>query len=136
RRGQFSAGHGAGDIEYRVVWPDGSAHVIFGRAGVVRDAAGKPLRFYGTNADVTARKNAEEEVARRARQQAAVAELSLAALAAGSPESIFQQAVSLVSSTLRVDHSMVVEALPDQSGVVFRAAEGPWNADLVGKVTI
>src|SRR5712692_9622591 len=47
------------DIEYRVVWPDGTVHVLFGRATVVRDAAGRPLRVYGTNVDITERKRAE-----------------------------------------------------------------------------
>ena len=51
---------GPGDIEYRVVWPDGSVHVIFGRASVVRDKSGKAIRVYGTNVDVTERKQAEQ----------------------------------------------------------------------------
>jgi len=72
RRGQLLDATGSGDIEYRVVWPDGSVHWIFGRATVVRDPSGRPLRVYGTNADVTERKRAEEELARRARQQEAL----------------------------------------------------------------
>src|SRR5438552_3315992 len=68
RRGQLLAGTGSGDIEYRVVRPDGSLHWIFGRATVVRDESGRPLRVYGTNADITERKRAEEELARRTLQ--------------------------------------------------------------------
>jgi len=68
RRGQLLAGTGSGDIEYRVVQPDGSLHWIFGRATVVRDESGRPLRVYGTNADITERKRAEEELGRRTRQ--------------------------------------------------------------------
>ena len=68
RRGELLAGTGSGDIEYRVVWPDGTAHWIFGRATVVRDAAGRPIRVYGTNADVTERKRAAEELERRTQQ--------------------------------------------------------------------
>jgi two-component system sensor histidine kinase UhpB len=67
-REQFLAGTGSGDIEFRVVWPDGSLHWIFGRATIVRDPAGRPVREYGTNADVTERKLAEEELGRRAQQ--------------------------------------------------------------------
>jgi PAS domain S-box-containing protein len=51
---------GPGDIEYRVLWPDGSVHVIFGRATVVRDELGKAIRVYGTNVDVTERRQAEQ----------------------------------------------------------------------------
>lgn len=68
RRERMLAGTGSREIEYRVVWPDGTVHWVFGRATVVRDESGKPLRVYGTNADVTDRKLAEEELGRRARQ--------------------------------------------------------------------
>jgi two-component system sensor histidine kinase UhpB len=68
RREQLLAGTGSGDIEYRVVWPDGSVHWIFGRATVVRDQSGRPIRSYGTNADITERKHAEQELARRTQQ--------------------------------------------------------------------
>jgi len=57
---------GPGDIEYRVVWPDGSIHVIFGRATVVRDEAGRAVRVYGTNVDITERRAAEHETTRQA----------------------------------------------------------------------
>jgi len=68
RREQLDGGTGPDTIEFRVIWPDGSVHWIFGRATVVRDPAGRPVRAYGTNADVTERKNAEEELGRRAKQ--------------------------------------------------------------------
>jgi two-component system, NarL family, sensor histidine kinase UhpB len=68
RREQLLGGTGSNDIEYRVIWPDGSVHWIFGRATVVGDQAGRPVRVYGTNADVTERKHAEEELGRRAQQ--------------------------------------------------------------------
>ena len=48
------------DIEFRVVWPDGSIHTIRGLASVLRDASGQPLRMIGTNWDITAQKQAEE----------------------------------------------------------------------------
>lgn len=67
-REQLLDGTGSGDIEYRVVWPDGSVHWIFGRATIVRDENGRALRAYGTNADITARKVAAEELALRAEQ--------------------------------------------------------------------
>jgi two-component system, NarL family, sensor histidine kinase UhpB len=72
RRGEHLAGAGPSDIEFRVVWPDGSVHWILGRATVVRDQGGRPIRVYGTNADITDRKRAEEELALRARQQEAL----------------------------------------------------------------
>jgi two-component system sensor histidine kinase UhpB len=67
-REKMVSGTGPADIEYRVVWPDGSIHWVSARATVVRDASGTPIRVYGTNADITERKQAEEELERRARQ--------------------------------------------------------------------
>jgi two-component system sensor histidine kinase UhpB len=61
-------GDGPNDIEYRVVLPDGKVRCIFARAIVVRDQSGRAVRVYGTNADITERKRAEEELERRARQ--------------------------------------------------------------------
>ena len=54
------------DIEFRVVWPDGSVHVLFGRATVVRDESGQAIRVTGTNVDITDRKRAEAEMKRQA----------------------------------------------------------------------
>lgn len=62
RHAQLLAEGGPRDIEFRVVWPDGSVRVLVGRATVVRDASGQAVRVYGTNVDVTERKRAAEAV--------------------------------------------------------------------------
>lgn len=62
RRTQLLAEGGPRNIEFRVVWPDDSVHVLFGRATVVRDASGQAVRVYGTNVDITERKRAAEAV--------------------------------------------------------------------------
>jgi len=64
RRAELLDEKGPSDIEYRVVWPDGSVHVIFGRATVVYDESSQPIRVYGTNVDITERKQAEEALRR------------------------------------------------------------------------
>ncbi|MFB3895166.1 MAG: PAS domain S-box protein [bacterium] len=48
------------DIEFRVVWPDGSLHVLKAYAQIIRDNAGNALRMTGVNFDITDRKQAEE----------------------------------------------------------------------------
>lgn len=52
------------EIEYRVVWPDGTVHWIEARGRVSCDSSGRPLRMRGVCADITERKQAEEERAR------------------------------------------------------------------------
>jgi signal transduction histidine kinase/CheY-like chemotaxis protein/HPt (histidine-containing phosphotransfer) domain-containing protein len=77
------------DVEFRVVWPNGSIHYIRALALVRRDDSGRPIRIVGTNWDITAQKLAadallasnrklEEETA-RANQLAIEAEQANAA---------------------------------------------------------
>ena len=47
------------EAEWRVTWPDGSVHWLFGRFQLFTDAAGEPFRLVGINIDITDRKNAE-----------------------------------------------------------------------------
>jgi len=51
------------DSEFRVVWPDGTEHVIEASAAVLRDADGEALRVIGTNRDITDRRRYEREQA-------------------------------------------------------------------------
>ena len=51
---------GGGNFEFRVVWPDGSIHVLVCHIKVFRDELGQPVRLFGTNVDITERKRAEK----------------------------------------------------------------------------
>ncbi len=81
RRVQLLTERGPSDIEYRVVWPDGGVHVIFGRATVVYDELGQAIRVYGTNVDVTERKRAEESLRRSESNFRTLADKSLQGIA-------------------------------------------------------
>lgn len=48
------------NIEFRVIWADGSVHFLKASGIVERDDARKPLRMVGANFDITATKDAEE----------------------------------------------------------------------------
>ena len=50
------------EMEYRIVWPDGSIRYVLGKADVETDASGKPLRLVGTLQDITERKQVQEEM--------------------------------------------------------------------------
>jgi PAS domain S-box-containing protein len=52
--------------DFRVIWPDGSAHWLFARGRVFYDSAGRPTRILGVNVDITERKRADEAQARLA----------------------------------------------------------------------
>jgi PAS domain S-box-containing protein len=53
-------GAGHYDTEFRVVWPDGTIHWLFGKGEVFRDSNGKPIRMLGVNMDITERKYADQ----------------------------------------------------------------------------
>jgi PAS domain S-box-containing protein len=48
--------------EWRVKWPDGSIHWIFGRFQVFKDASGQPLKLTGINIDITERMLAQQAI--------------------------------------------------------------------------
>ncbi|EKD89037.1 MAG: hypothetical protein ACD_34C00224G0005 [uncultured bacterium] len=50
------------NVEFRVVWPDGSIHYLRALANVQRDENGKALRMIGTNWDITEQKKAEAKI--------------------------------------------------------------------------
>jgi PAS domain S-box-containing protein len=58
-------GH-ATQVEYRVVWPDGSAHWVRDDARAVGAVAGRPVWLYGVFTDVTGQRQAELPVRRLA----------------------------------------------------------------------
>ena len=49
------------DLEYRVVWPDGTTHWLNRRAELVHDANKKPVRILGVSIDITSQKTLEHE---------------------------------------------------------------------------
>ncbi len=49
-------------IDYRVIWPDDSEHIIHAEGEVNLDRAGKPILMFGTVQDITERKRAEIEL--------------------------------------------------------------------------
>ena len=57
---------GGYEIEFRVVWPDGSTRWISGTGKVLRDADGRPQRMAGIALDITTRKQFEATLERLA----------------------------------------------------------------------
>ena len=81
--------------------------------------------------DISDRKRAEEQLERRAAQQAAVAELGLRALEHVGLRSLMDEAVALVCRTLGVEYAKVDELLPGGDGLLVRAGAG-WRDGVVG----
>jgi signal transduction histidine kinase len=83
------------------------------RVEPVRDDAGGIVGTIGLAVDVTDRKRAEEELAHRLQQQAAVAQLGLSALRSPDLKFLLDESVSLVVRTLGAEAATFMERLAD-----------------------
>jgi PAS domain S-box-containing protein len=59
--GAALAGDREFELEFRVLWPDGTVHWTHGAGRVFRDADGTPLRMIGTGQDITERRRLAEQ---------------------------------------------------------------------------
>ena len=80
--------------------------------------------------DVTERLSAARELAARERQQAVVADIGTRALVTESASQLFGDAVTLVTQTLAVRHSAILERRSEGTSLVLRAGMG-WSQDPV-----
>src|ERR1700733_37882 len=87
----------------------------------------------GSRDDGTERRNLENELRSRAKQQEALAQLGERALVEPDLERLLNDAVSTVALTLSVDFVKILELLPGGTDLLLRAGFG-WTASLVGTV--
>jgi len=75
------------EVEFRTVGSNGAVRWLLSKGTVVRDGAGRPVRMVGVNADITARKRAEDVLRREAMRDESDARLR--ALADAMPQIAF-----------------------------------------------
>jgi PAS domain S-box-containing protein len=126
---------GVHEIEARMQNKAGEPIYIHLSLSLLRNNAGVPIGMVGYSMDISRQKQAEEALKARARQQAAVAELSQRALLETDLSALMDQAVNLVSQTLEVGYCKILELLPDSEALLLRAGVG-WREGLVGQVTL
>jgi PAS domain S-box-containing protein len=124
-------GHWAGEFSNRK--KDGTAFSTFARITAMQ--MGAERYWLCVQEDVTERKQAQEVLAIRVRQQEVVAKLGLRALAGTDIPSLLGDASALVASTLEVEYCKLLELLPDGDQLLLRAGWG-WEEGLVGHATI
>lgn len=92
--------------------------------------------------DISDRKQTEEELKVRARQQEAIAYLSQKALFGIDLSVLMDETVNLIAQTLKIEYCKILELLPtteelreEPAKLLLRAGVG-WQAGLVGKATV
>ncbi len=96
---------------------------------------GEARVFIGILRDVTDRRQAEQWLHARARQQSAIATLGQEALAGGDLDALLATAASLAAIGVGGSHAAVLELQPGGKAFRLRAGVG-WNEGLVGRTTV
>ena len=119
----------------RLIAQDGSEILIESSATPVKDVKGYITGAVLVFRDITERKQAEEDLRARARQQALVAKLGQHALEGTDLSALMDEAATVVAQSLGVEYSKVLELLPDRNTFLLRAGVG-WKEGLVGHATM
>jgi PAS domain S-box-containing protein len=96
---------------------------------------GEPANFATITRDISERKREQKGIETRVRQQAAVADLGLRALAGDDLQLLMDEAVACIAEILGVENSEVVEILPGGDELRLWAGVG-WEEGLVGRATV
>jgi PAS domain S-box-containing protein len=110
----------ARNIEYALRRKDGACFPAEVSMSAIFGPDGRPRSLVGVARDITARKQAEAELAAHARQQAVVAELGQRALVGADLSALVNTAIQLVVRTLDVEYCKVLRLLPDGRAMLFQ----------------
>ncbi|MDE2344252.1 MAG: EAL domain-containing protein [Betaproteobacteria bacterium] len=119
--------------EYRMLGSGGGYRTVFDRGFVVRDGDGQAVRMTGCMADLTARREIEEQALERERRQGLIADFGRQALADPDPEALLAQAVRIISETLDFEYCKILELDGNGRELILKAAVG-WPQEAVGQV--
>jgi diguanylate cyclase (GGDEF)-like protein/PAS domain S-box-containing protein len=121
--------------ETLLVRPDGESVWALVAVSLVETGPGREDYFIVQMEDINARKLAEEQLRKRAAEQATVARLGQRALADVDLSRLMHEAVHEVCETLGADRGVILELLPDERTLLVRAGRGVADG-IIGHRTI
>lgn len=121
------------NIEFRVIWPDGSGHWTASKGQVYYDKTGKAVRMTGINMDITQRKRAEEELQRQNLRSQLFADVTLKIRQSLQIEEILQTTVTEVQKILQADRVLIFRLWPNGYGQIVTEAVVPEWPSVIGQ---
>ena len=121
------------NLEFRVVWPNGKVCWIASQGQVYYDLTGNPVRLVGINADITARKQIQEELQRQNLRSQLFADIALKIRQSLQLDKILQTTVNEIQKFLQADRVLIFRLLSDGSGTVLTEAVVPGWPSTVGQ---
>ncbi len=111
-------------VEYRIVWPDGSVHWVAGQGRAYYDAEGRACRMLGTVIDVTERKHHEREIERLNRLYAALSELNQIIVRVKSREELFREVCRITTEKAGFQLAWIGCPEPETQRIIPIASSG------------
>jgi GAF domain-containing protein len=99
--------HFSANLEHRIIFADGTQGYMSVEVHIERDENGKITRWYGANQDITERRMAQELIAKRARDLAAVSDISSASTKELDIEKLLETVVHLTQRKFELYHAHV-----------------------------
>ncbi|OKH28112.1 response regulator [Chroogloeocystis siderophila] len=121
------------NVEFRVVWADGSIHWIAARGQVYYDETDTAIRMTGINMDITDRKHAEAELQRQTLRSQLFADITLKIRRSLHIEEILQTTVTEVQRLLQCDRVVLFQLSSDGSGKVVKEEVVPGCTAIIGR---
>ena len=121
------------NIEFRVIYPNKQVCWIASGGQVYYDLTGNPVRLAGINADITARKQIQEELQRQNLRSQLFADIALKIRQSLQLDEILQTTVNEIQKFLQADRVLIFRLLSDGSGSVLTEAVFPGWPSTVGQ---
>lgn len=112
------------DLEFRVVWPDGSIHWLASWGRVIYDATGRAERMSGVSTDITDRKRAEQTLLERTRLVQLSSDVGLALTRDGTLAEVLHECAQALVRHLNAAFARIWILNQDQDVLELQASAG------------
>ncbi len=121
------------NIEFRILWPDGSVRWVASKGQVYYDNTGKAVRMTGINMDITDRKRAQEELQLQNRRSQLFAEVTLKIRQSLHIQEILQTTVTEVQRIFQTDRVLIFQLWLNGFGKIVTEAVNPNWISVLGR---